>query len=72
MRHFTDATAAQLELEEHYLDASYELILDDGRRIEVPDYDALVKTIAQLEAPSWRVRVHEGANENGTRALRRA
>ena len=72
MRHFTDAAAAQIELEDQRVDAPYELILEDGRHIAVPDYPALVKTIGQLQVSSFRVRVRETANENANGGTGRA
>lgn len=73
MRHFTDAAAAQLALDEQQTaDAPYELILADGRCIAVPDYPALAKAIAQLEVTSFRVRVREVTDGNGGRPIQRA
>ena len=69
MRHFTDAAAAELALDQQKPDAPYELILDDGRCIAVSDYPALVKTIAQLKVSSFRVRVRDNENGNGAHAL---
>lgn len=71
MRHFTDAAAAQLEQQAKEPACAYELVLDDGRLIQVPDYPALLKTIAQLEDESWTLRVRGDGNGSPQHSPRR-